>query len=159
MRNPGLLAAAVVASAGLAAVRSAEAGTPGKDGAKTVTVANTVVNCYTALGANAAVGATSITVASAAALTCSGLGTLGVGDVILIMQMQGASIDTTDTNTYGAITSYSNAGRYEFAVVGSVAGNVINFTGCGAGATTVTPLANAYVASTNGAMTQVIRVP
>jgi hypothetical protein len=159
LRCSGLLAAVVVASVCLAGIRPAEAGTPGKDGAKTVTAANTVVNCYAALGANAAAGATSVTVASAAALTCNGLSAMGPGDVVLIMQMQGASIDTTNTNNYGAITNYNSAGRYEFAVVGSVAGNVINFTGCGAGATTVTPLANAYVASTNGARTQVIRVP
>ena len=78
---------AVVAALALSA--PAYAGVPGKDGAALVTAANTTVNCYTTLAANAAAGATSVTVTSAAALTCGTLGTLGVGDLILIVQIAG----------------------------------------------------------------------
>ncbi|WP_197428358.1 hypothetical protein [Phnomibacter ginsenosidimutans] len=68
--------------------------------------------------------------------------------MILIMQMQGASVNTTNTTAYGEITSYNNAGLYEFACVSAVPGTT--------SITVTLPLMNAYSASGN---TQVIRVP
>ncbi len=121
---------------------TAQARQIGKDGASTVTAANTVVNQYTTLSAAAAAGATTINVASAAGIT--------VGDVLMVYQAQGATISTTNANTYGGVTALGNAGRYEFVSVAAVAGNTITLgTVCD-----TTPLQFSY---NNGA--QVIRVP
>ena len=48
-----------------------------------------------------------------------------VGDTILLIQMKGASIDSSNTSSFGNITDYRNAGNYEFNYVKSKAGNVI----------------------------------
>lgn len=114
----------------------------GKDGAFVATAANTVVNAYTTLTAAGAVGATTITVASAAGIT--------VGDVLMIYQAQGATISTTNSSAYGAVTVLGNAGRYEFVSVAAVAGTTITLgTVCDS-----TPLRFSY---NSGA--QVVRVP
>ncbi|UOQ55045.1 T9SS type A sorting domain-containing protein [Hymenobacter cellulosivorans] len=84
----------------------------GKDGALTVGTANVVLNRYSALTADAPAGATTLTVAST-----SGLST---GDLVLLIQMQGASVNPANTSSYGAITAYNNAGNYELAVVQGV---------------------------------------
>lgn len=48
------------------------------------------------------------------------------GDLVLIVQMQGAEIDNTNTAQYGTVTGYANAGNYEFALVDSIgSGNII----------------------------------
>ncbi len=74
-----------------------------KNGNYTVTAAGTVLNAYTSVTANAAAGATSITVTSAT-LTNSYFGTaLGAGDLVLIIQMQGADMDIN----LGPITAWS----------------------------------------------------
>lgn len=49
----------------------------------------------------------------------------GVGDTVLMIQMKGAVIDTTNTSAFGAINSYRGAGNHEFNVVKSVTGNSI----------------------------------
>jgi uncharacterized repeat protein (TIGR01451 family) len=114
----------------------------GKDGAFTATAANTLVNQYTTLGAAAAAGATTITVASAAGIT--------VGDVLMLYQAQGATINNANTNAYGAVTALGNAGRYEFVSVAAVSGTTITLgTLCD-----TTPLRFSY---SSGA--QVVRVP
>ncbi len=113
-------------------------------GAVTITTANQVVNRYTSLSASAAAGATSVTVANGAALA-----PVANGDLLMIVQMQGATIDTSNTATYGAVTALSGAGLYEFVTVASVTGNAVTFNAaCG--------LKNAYSAA---AHTQVIWVP
>lgn len=38
-----------------------------------------------------------------------------VGDLILIIQMKGATIDTTDTEAFGTILDYNNCGNYEYS--------------------------------------------
>ncbi|MGP8215302.1 MAG: gliding motility-associated C-terminal domain-containing protein [Bacteroidia bacterium] len=110
----------------------------GKNG-NVIISASQVVNEYTTLTADANAGATSITVAN------SGLNTdgrfsanLSAGDLVMIIQMQGATIngmpqypwfggpnfgvanDGSADSTYGAIISYNNCGNYEFAEVSSV---------------------------------------
>ena len=121
------------------------AGTPGKDGAQTVSASGTVVNEYAILAADVAIGATAVTVTSIADLP-----SLGAGDLVMIYQAQGATIDTTDTVNYGTVFSLNGAGNYELIGVTGVAGNVINLEAtCGG-------LRNAY---TTAGRTQVIRVP
>src|SRR5687767_2205305 len=112
----------------------------GKDGPRTVSAANTIVNEYTTLTANAAATNTSITVA-ASGLNANGRFTaaLAPGDLIMIIQIQGVSIIGTlngtigspNDTTWGKITNYGNCGRYEFAQVLSVPnGTTINLD-CG----------------------------
>lgn len=120
----------------------AQARVPGKDGALTVGVANTVVNSYTTLSAGAAAGASTLSVASAAGIT--------VGDVLLVYQAQGATISNANASTYGAVTALGNAGRYEYVSVAAVSGTTITLgTACD-----TTPLRFSY---SSGA--QVVRVP
>ena len=61
----------------------------GKDGAKTINAANTKVNEFTALTANASIGNTTLTVASSSLNTNARFtSTLTPGDLIMIIQMQ-----------------------------------------------------------------------
>jgi gliding motility-associated-like protein len=131
----------------------------GKTGNLTVSTA-VVVNEYTTLSANASAGNTSITVANSA-LNTNGrfAGNLASGDLIMIIQMQGATINGSknvfDTlwglpqdSTWGNILNYNNAGNVEFAEVSSVPNGTTIVLDCG--------LTNNYTASGN---VQVIRVP
>ncbi|HTE33584.1 MAG TPA: hypothetical protein VK666_24550, partial [Chryseolinea sp.] len=116
---------------------------PGKNGNYIVTGANTIVNAYSAVTTNVSAGTTTVTVSNVA----TDLGGLTAGDLIMIYQAQGAAIQTTDDNNYGAVLAYNSAGLYEFAYVSSVAGNVIT-VGC--------TLKNSYTAAGHS---QVIKVP
>gem|GEM_PF-849094 len=69
------------------------------------------------------------------------------GDLVLVIQMEGATADITNTAASGAINGYNNAGNFEFARIFSVAGNLIQ---------TVAPLTNNYDIL---GITQLIRVP
>jgi uncharacterized repeat protein (TIGR01451 family) len=122
----------------------------GKTGAGNITGAGTIVNEYTNLTADVAAGATSITVASNTLNANNRFAAaLAPGDLVMLVQMQGATINTTaTTSAYGAITSYNNAGKNELLEVRSVSGTgTINFY-CGTN--------NAYTAS---GRTQVVRIP
>lgn len=129
----------------------------GKDGIMIVSSANQRVNEYTPLTVNASSGATSITVTNN---TLNGnsrfLNPLQSGDLILIIQMQGATIRGTLTgtiaspldSTWGEVLNYNNCGLYEFVQVKSVSGvSVINLD-C--------PLKNNYTVS---GKVQIVRVP
>ncbi len=48
-----------------------------------------------------------------------------IGDTVLLIQMKGAAINTTNTAAFGDITDYRNAGNYEFNYVKSKTGNNI----------------------------------
>ena len=121
----------------------------GKNGPLTVTATGTVVNAYTTLILpDASVGATSISVGDNTMSTHFSAN-LGPGDLILIIQMQGASIQSDPWyDGYGYISNYGNSGKYEFAQVLSVANtHTINLT-CG--------LTQNYSVS---GVTQIVRVP
>jgi Domain of unknown function DUF11 len=127
----------------LLAASQAFAWQPGKDGAGNITGANTVVNTYYTVPGNLNSGATTVTLSSTAGLS--------VGDVLMIYQAQGATIDTSDSESYGSITSLNNAGNYEFVNVLSVAGSTVTISDfCGGG------LLNNYTAT---GKIQVVRVP
>lgn len=122
---------------------------PGKDGARTITAAGTIVNEYTTLSSNVSAGATSLTVAASSLNANSRFsGSLSAGDLVLIIQMQGASITTSDNSSYGNVSNYNNCGRYEFAKV-SARPN----------ATTITLANGLRYAYTSSGKVQVIRVP
>lgn len=122
----------------------------GKDGLKIVTGANVVVNEYGALTADAVSGNSSLQVANSS-LNVNNRFTnpLGQGDLIMIIQMQGATINGTSVDsTWGAITNYNNCGLYEFSEVGSVPNLTTINLNCA--------LKNSYTVS---GKVQVIRVP
>ncbi len=121
----------------------------GKDGAKVISVANTIVNEYTLLSADASSGSSFVSVASSN-LNTSGLfsSSLSAGDLIMIIQMQGATIKMASDTSYGEVLNYNNCGNYEFCEIASVPdATTINFD-C--------PLQHDY--SVSGKV-QVIRVP
>ncbi len=117
--------------------------TPGKDGSQIV---NGIVNTYyPGTGTNVGVGATAIPVG--VANSRGNTTPIAKGDLILIIQMQDADINSTDTDAYGngvggdvsanvatassptgasGYTSLNNAGRYEYAVAtGPISGGAI----------------------------------
>lgn len=49
------------------------------------------------------------------------------GDKVLLIQMTGATIDQADAASYGTITSYQDAGNYEWLTVADVTNNIITF--------------------------------
>ncbi|MEI2709690.1 MAG: T9SS type A sorting domain-containing protein [Chitinophagaceae bacterium] len=118
-----------------------------------------ILNRYSALASTATAGTRSVTVSSIAELSGStgftnstnpyATAALAAGDLVFIMQVQGADITTTDNSSYGAITAYNGVGSYELKTVLSVAGNTINFC---------EDLNNTYQAS-GRKRAQVIRVP
>ena len=48
-----------------------------------------------------------------------------MGDTVLLIQMKGAVIDTTNTPAFGTVIDYKNAGNYEYNYVKSKSGNII----------------------------------
>lgn len=118
-------------------------GQPGKSGAVTISALNTVVNCYSPVTNNVTAGATSVTVNNSGGSNCN----WECGDMVMIYQAQGASINTGDSPAYGDITAYNNSGLYEFNYVSSMSGNTVNLQN---------PVTNSYTAS---GRVQLIKVP
>ena len=58
-------------------------------------------------------------------LTVEDASTFNIGDTVLLIQMKGAVIDSTNTAAFGTITDYKNSGNYEFNYVKSKTGNII----------------------------------
>jgi hypothetical protein len=116
---------------------------PGKDGALTISTNNTVLNRYTRVTSDVAIGSNSVTVFDINELSRDGIGylptgyntnsssfasnTLATGDLILLFQAQGAQINNTNSISYGEVNNLNNAGKYELAYVQSVSGNTIFF--------------------------------
>lgn len=119
----------------------------GKDLDYSTTTANDVVNTYTTLTANAAAGSTSITVANNSLSGAHFSAPLAAGDLILIIQMQGASLNISTNNTtfttpfeyewefpptwlqdatkvakWGEILQYNNCGNFEQVEVAGISG-------------------------------------
>ncbi len=108
----------------------------GKDGSVTITATNTIVNLYTPLTANASIGNQTLTVLSSASYN--------VGDLVFIIQMQGALVNagkdtlypdvfsSIPTNTtFGAVTSYNNSGNNEYAQIYAVPNATTIVIDCG----------------------------
>jgi uncharacterized repeat protein (TIGR01451 family) len=143
--------------------------TPGKEGTPGAPLSGTVNTYYAGVG-TASAGATSITVSTPS----SGFSTqAGVGDLLLVIQMQGASINSTNTSSYGdgapgdpasGSTSVGNSGEFEFVTVSNVAVNpttdTLTIQGSGANGGLLNSYATAAASVTQGAQSfQVIRVP
>ena len=131
---------------------------PGNDGS--ASSGGVVNDYYPATNTQLSAGASSVTLGTR---VTGGAGkNVAVGDLLLIIQMQDATINYTNTNAYGngstgqGSTGVGNSGLYEFVKVTAVnAGGVVTFT---------PNLTNTYrnqaATSTSGAKTfQVVRVP
>jgi uncharacterized repeat protein (TIGR01451 family) len=130
---------------------------PGSDGSGSVGGGTPSGVVYMTPTANAAAAATRINVSSTTGLAA--------GDLVLVIQMQGADINTNNTTSYGSGVAGGNgsgylsnanltAGTYEYAAVASVTATRINLSSA---------LINSYVQAnygTNGQRRyQVVRVP
>lgn len=114
---------------------------PGKDGALTIVSGTQVVNRYAPVSSTITPGTNTLTFLPGPSFS------LCAGDLIMVYQAQGATISTTNTATYGDITSYNSAGLFEFKYVRGVAGNTIE---------TQTTFTNTYHPA---GKVQVIKVP
>ncbi len=143
-------------------VQSVVCATPGKDVAGG-TLAG-IVNSYYPGTANAASGATSITVGARTGSATN----IANGDLLLVMQMQDAAINTTNGSTYGdgsgagsGSTNLNGAGQYEYVrATSAVVANVVTIAGAGTGGGLIYSYTNANATTAQGQRRfQVIRVP
>ncbi|MDP5011870.1 MAG: gliding motility-associated C-terminal domain-containing protein [Crocinitomicaceae bacterium] len=134
---------------------------------------NTVVNTYTTLSVNAAAGANTITVANNVLTNAVLTAPLAPGDLILIIQMQGAYMDIDNTptvgfggnyttpfdhtydglwqnfiNEWGQVLNPNNAGKFEQAEVRAVGGTTSITLQCN--------LVNSYAIA---GKVQILRIP
>ena len=143
---------------------------PGKDGAGG-TLSGVVNAYYPPAAGTVAAGATSITLGAAAAAPAAQT-PIAVGDLLLVIQTQGAQINSTNTSSYGdgvpgdpasGSTSLGNSGQFEFVTATAavpVAGGALTFTGTGSGGGLLNSYTSAAATATQGIQTyQVIRVP
>jgi hypothetical protein len=131
----------------------------GKDGAETVSSSGVIFNRYDKLASTALAGDFSITVTNIANLAGSAISGVAnnpytsnavtSGDLLMIIKMQGATINTTNSSSYGNITAYNNTGVYELVAVQSVSGNTIVLSAA---------LASSFVVSATQRV-QVVRMP
>ncbi|WP_083937862.1 right-handed parallel beta-helix repeat-containing protein [Hymenobacter aerophilus] len=136
--------------------------TPGKDGDATI---STPPNTYYPGSGTVVAGTTKVTLGSIR--TDGSSTTITPGDLVVLMQMQGAGISATDNDSYGdgisgdglgsgnLIDAAFTAGQYEYVVVKSVSGSTL---------TLETPLVYGYKSAassaTQGQQTfQVLRIP
>ncbi len=174
-RALSVILASSIAALGFAAPVSAAntvlCGTPAKDGVNG-SYAGGVPNSYWAGAGGSVTGAGSTTI-TLGTLNATGSSTLlTAGDLILIYQTQGATINTSNSSAYGSggsngsglLSAYTNAGVYEYARVVSVSGNTVTIAGAGTGGGLVHNYFNLSYYSQGGGETgildwQVIRVP
>jgi len=144
---------------------------PGRDGAGGTLTG--IVNAYypPASAGTLAAGSTSVTLSAAAA---GGAQTpIAAGDLLLVIQMQDAAINSTNTSSYGhgtpgepasGWTNLNNTGNFEFVTATNavaVGGGSLTFKGTGpTGGLLNTYTSAAYSAGVQGQRTyQIIRVP
>jgi gliding motility-associated-like protein len=58
-------------------------------------------------------------------ITVEDASAFNMGDTVLMIQMKGAVIDSSNTSNFGTVTDYKNAGNYEFNYVKSKSGNIV----------------------------------
>ncbi len=144
------------------AVQGQVCANPGKDGPGGTL--SGVINTYYPGTANARAGAKSISIGSSAGSPTP----IATGDLLLVIQMQDATINSTNSDSYGdgvsgglasGVTG-SNAGKFEFVVATSSAGGTVSIKGAGAGNGLLNQYRSAAATSSRGARRfQVVRVP
>ncbi|HKS27632.1 MAG TPA: hypothetical protein VJS44_07425 [Pyrinomonadaceae bacterium] len=137
--------------------------TPGKDGAGGSL--SGVINTYYPGNANAAAGATSITLGAPVGSAT----TITTGDLLLVIQMQDAQINDNNTSSYGdgvtgdpgaGSTAISQSGLYEYVVATTNAGTTVGVRGVGTNNGLVNAYFNATATNSRGQRRfQVVRVP
>ena len=111
---------------------------------------DTVINQYAILASDIAAGASNLLVTYPGGAHGLQASDLAAGDVILVVQMAGATINTQDSATFGEVLDYKQSGVYEYLTISRVDGGLITVRPpCGG-------TLNSYQAS---GRTQVIRVP
>jgi hypothetical protein len=129
-------------------VRAQPCGTPGRDGSGTIT--GTVSSYYPGNGTVAA-GATALPVGARSGATAN----IASGDLLLVIQMQDAAINSTDTSSYGdgtagggnGSTALNSSGLYEFVVAtGPVSGGSVPILSGGNGGVLLNSYTNAAAA-------------
>jgi uncharacterized repeat protein (TIGR01451 family) len=143
--------------------RAQTCATPGKDGAAGSLTG--VVNTYYPGNANAVAGATSITIGAATGASA----TIAAGDLLLVIQMQDAQINDTNSGVYGdgltgdpgsGSTSIGQSGLYEYVVVQSVGASSVTIRGLGTNNGLVNAYSNSNATTSRGQRRfQVVRVP
>jgi uncharacterized repeat protein (TIGR01451 family) len=128
-----------------------------------------VLNTYYPGTANAAAGATSITVGAATGGPGGVPTPIAAGNLLLVIQMQDASINDSNSVAYGngstgqGFTALNSAGNYEFVTAQSsvgTGGGSVTIAGAGSGGGLVFPYHSAAVSANAGQSTyQVILVP
>ncbi len=121
-----------------------------------------VINSYYPGTASVAAGATSIPIG-----TENGTGTIAAGTELLVIQMQNASINTSNSVAYGngytgaGFTTVNGAGNYEYVLAtGPVAGGAVPIKGAGAGGGLVFSYTESAASATQGRSSyQVVLVP
>jgi len=124
---------------------------PGRDGLGIVSEPSQILNRYASLATDASAGSGEILLDYHEGVPGGMVASdLEPGDLLLIIQMSGASIDGMDGPGYGRITSLNSAGRYEYVTVNQVTGRTVTINPpCGG-------LLHSYAAN---ARVQVVRVP
>ncbi len=158
--RPALALLALLAASRGAAAATAVCSNPGKDGPASLAG---IINSYYP-GGSVSAGSMSVPV-SAIDVSSGGASTpITAGDLILIVQMQDADINSSNSSSYGGSspgagqTSLNNSGIFEYATV------ALTYAG-GSPIPIMAPLKNgyrtaAYAAGSNGQRTfQVVRVP
>jgi uncharacterized repeat protein (TIGR01451 family) len=144
--------------------------TPGRDGAGGTLTG--IVNAYYPPSATGTLASGSVSIALGAAASGGAQKAIAIGDLLLIIQMQDASINSTDTSSYGhgvpgdpgsGWTSLGSSGLFEFVTATSavpITGGTLQFTGTGPTSGLLNSYAYAIATATQGQQTyQVIRVP
>lgn len=145
--------------------RAQSCGTPGKDGSPgTITG---VVNTYYPGAADVAAASTSISLGAATGASTA----ITSGDMLLVIQMQDASINSSNTNSYGngvsgnpaaGYTNANNVGRYEFVRATNavpLTGGTVTIAGTGGGGGLINAYVTSAVAGQGQRRFQVVRVP
>src|SRR5262249_5086643 len=140
----------------------------GRDGSGSLTG---VVNTYWPGTATSGAGTTTLTVGAARGAPAAQTA-IAAGDLVLVVQMQDAAINSTNTDAYGdgvaggnasGSTALNNSGKYEYARAQSalaVGGGTLTILGTGAGGGLINTYTNAAATATQGQRRfQVIRVP
>lgn len=124
-----------------------------------------VINTYYPGASTVSAGSTSIALGAATGSSTP----IAAGDMLLIVQMQDAAIDSSNSSQYGdgisgsGSTSLNNGGVYEYATAVNgvpTSGGTLNLTAAGPGGGVLYAYTAAAASSSQGARTfQVIRVP
>ncbi|HEY6802038.1 MAG TPA: hypothetical protein VI306_00535 [Pyrinomonadaceae bacterium] len=124
-----------------------------------------VINTYYPGVASASAGSTSISIGAPTGAATS----ITTGDLLLVIQMQDAAINSSNSDSYGSgvsggrangATNINNSGLYEFVVATSNAGSSVSVRGVGTGNGLRYSYTNANATSTAGQRRfQVVRVP